>query len=124
LQTIQDRHPFNLQLTIDDVPLLPPDVQIALYRIVQESLNNIDKHARAQQVAVSVKDYDDRVELVINDDGEGFDVSTVRGTSLGLGIMHERAESIGASIQVESRKGAGTRITVIWHRHKQEQARL
>lgn len=118
LQPIQDRHPFNLQMAIDDVPLLPPDVQIALYRIAQEALNNIDKHARAEQVIVRVSARDDGVELLISDNGEGFDASEVSTTSLGLGIMRERAESVGASLKIESRQGIGTRIIVNWNRHK------
>jgi PAS domain S-box-containing protein len=118
LQPIQDRHPFNLQMAIDDVPLLPPDVQIALYRIAQEALNNIDKHARAEQVIVRVSTRDDGVELLISDNGEGFHVSEVSATSLGLGIMRERAESVGASLKIESRQGIGTRIIVNWNRHK------
>jgi PAS domain S-box-containing protein len=118
LQPIQDRHPFNLQMAIDDVPLLPPDVQIALYRIAQEALNNIDKHARAEQVIVRVSARDDGVELLISDNGEGFDVDAVSATSLGLGIMRERAESVGASLKIESRQGIGTRIIVNWNRHK------
>jgi signal transduction histidine kinase/DNA-binding NarL/FixJ family response regulator len=116
LKPIQDRGQFKLSLAIDDIPALPPDVQIALYRIVQEALNNIDKHARATQVIVSAKDYDDRVELQISDDGEGFDLEMVRETSLGLGIIKERAERIGASLHIDSRVGEGTRIIVIWQK--------
>jgi signal transduction histidine kinase len=105
-------------MAIDDVPLLPPDVQIALYRIAQEALNNIDKHARAEQVIVRVSARDDGIEMLISDNGEGFVVNEVSATSLGLGIMRERAESVGASLKIESRQGIGTRIIVNWNRHK------
>lgn len=116
LMPISSRQNFTLNLAIDDIPSLPPDVQIALYRIVQESLNNIDKHARAQQVTVRVENEQDCVIVQIIDDGEGFDVNTVNATSLGLNIMRERAESIGASISINSQPGQGTCIRVIWNR--------
>jgi len=114
LQPIQNRRQFALHLAIADIPPLPPDVQIALYRIVQEALNNIDKHARAEQVIVRVENHDNHVSLEISDDGEGFNLEATRGTSLGLGIMRERAEGIGAALQIESHIGEGTRITIIW----------
>jgi len=121
LQPIQNRRQFILRLAIADIPPLPPDVQIALYRIVQESLNNIDKHARAHEVIVRVEDYDDYIELEISDDGEGFDVETSGATSLGLGIMRERAEGIGSVLQVKSKIGEGTRIIVIWKKTTRSQ---
>ncbi|MBK8020769.1 MAG: GAF domain-containing sensor histidine kinase [Chloroflexi bacterium] len=116
LLPIQTRRQFTLHLAIDDVPTLPSDVQIALYRIVQESLNNIDKHARARNVIVSARDLDEHLELQISDDGVGFDLEAVPSTSLGLGIIRERAESIRADVKIESRVGEGTRITVNWQK--------
>jgi two-component system nitrate/nitrite sensor histidine kinase NarX len=114
LQPIVDRRQFELRMSIDDVPPLPPDVQIALYRITQEALNNIDKHALAKHVNVNVRNDDAWVELQIVDDGRGFDAAGVESTSLGLHIMRERAEQIGAAIQIRSEVGAGTQITVTW----------
>lgn len=114
LQPIQDRRQFNLEMNIDDFAPLPPDVQIALYRITQEALNNIDKHAQATDVNVQANDYDDRITLEIHDNGGGFDLEEVRSTSLGITIMQERAESIGASVGIESKLGEGTRIVVHW----------
>jgi len=119
LQPIVDRGQFNLQMSIDDVPPLPPDVQIALYRITQEALNNIDKHALAQHVTVTVRNHDDHVELQIRDDGRGFDVEEVASTSLGLNIMRERSVEINADINIRSEAGSGTQITVIWKKEKQ-----
>jgi len=116
LQPIQERRQFTLKLDIENIPPLPPDVQIAMYRIVQEALNNIDKHAGAKHVIVMAKNYEHCVELQISDDGVGFDVTSVHSASLGLGIMKERAESIKASLLVESETNKGTRITVIWQK--------
>lgn len=116
LKPIQDRRRFTLHMSVAEIAPLPPDVQIALYRIVQEALNNIDKHAHARQVEVLADDHADRVEVAISDDGTGFDPTGVAATSLGLGIMRERAESIGATLTIESAIGHGTRITVVWRK--------
>jgi len=93
---------------------LPPDVKVALYRIAQEALNNVAKHAKASQATVSLRCEPKSVELCIGDDGRGFDSGSVPLESLGLGIMHERAETIGATLTVESEIGRGTEVTVVW----------
>ncbi|GAB4537318.1 MAG: hypothetical protein Kow0063_23920 [Anaerolineae bacterium] len=101
---------------------LTAEVKVALYRIAQEALNNVAKHAAASRAEVSLrcsssaggKETEDRVELVIRDDGIGFEPGSIAPDSLGLGIMHERAGAIGAVLAVESRPGAGTQIEVVW----------
>ena len=117
MQPIQKRRHFRLRTELDDVPPLPPDVQIGLYRIAQEALNNIDKHAQAHEVEVSAVNYPDRLELSIRDDGQGFDPNAVTASHLGLHVMQERAAAIGASLEVASAIGQGTHITVIWQRN-------
>ena len=104
------------------IPALPTDVHITLYRIVQEALNNVVKHSNAQQVEVSLRcttpagaEHHRRVELRVSDDGQGFDLNSVSPDRLGLGIIHERAQAIGADLRIESRPGAGTTVTVVWH---------
>jgi signal transduction histidine kinase len=74
----------------------------------------VAKHAEASQVMVSLQCQDEQVELRISDDGRGFDLESIPTESLGLGIMHERAETIGAELMVESEVGQGTVITAIW----------
>jgi signal transduction histidine kinase/CheY-like chemotaxis protein len=118
LQPIQTRRGFKLLMDIDDGPPLPPDVQIAFYRITQEALNNIDKHAKATLVHVTAHHYPDRLELTIKDNGTGFEVHRVEPTSLGLGIMRERAAAIDASLHVESQVGEGTQITLVWMKQR------
>jgi signal transduction histidine kinase len=109
---------------------LPADVHVALYRIAQEALNNVVKHAQASHVAVSLHclplsippatdqmDCEDegwRVGLSIRDDGLGFDPGSVSPEHLGIGIMRERAASIGARLEIESGPGRGTQVTVTW----------
>jgi signal transduction histidine kinase len=102
---------------------LPPDVKIALYRVAQEALNNVVKHARANHVVVSVRDILDKgeagtvqgVELRITDDGCGFDATSTSAEHLGLDIMRERADGIGAKLSVDSKPNQGTQVTIVWH---------
>jgi PAS domain S-box-containing protein len=94
-----------------------PDLEISCYRIVQEALTNVIRHAQAQQVTVEIRDIGDELHLIIHDDGVGFDVQdaleqTARGGSLGLLGMQERVQSVGGEIQFESAPGKGTEIRV------------
>jgi nitrate/nitrite-specific signal transduction histidine kinase len=100
-----------VHLALEGVCVLPSDVKIVLYRIAQEALNNIVKHANATQVWVAVRCHDNLIELSIRDDGRGFDQDNVSPEHLGLGIMRERAERIGASVEVISEIGLGTQVT-------------
>jgi PAS domain S-box-containing protein len=103
-----------IKLSVEGERELPPEVQVALYRIAQESLNNIVKHARARQAAIRVALAPAGVQLEISDDGLGFDPAATRLTSLGLRIMNERAEAIGADLQLDSAPGQGTHVVVTW----------
>jgi PAS domain S-box-containing protein len=89
---------------------LPPEVQIALYRIAQEALNNVVKHARASQVTLNLCNRPEQVELRVKDDGRGFDPDCVKPGHLGLDIMRERAQSTGISLKIASQLGQGTEI--------------
>ncbi len=93
---------------------LPSEVKFALYRITQEALNNVAKHAHAERVEVHLTCRPDRVVLRIWDDGRGFEVDNVPAGHFGIGIMRERAHEIGANLKVESRIGGGTEVTVVW----------
>jgi nitrate/nitrite-specific signal transduction histidine kinase/ligand-binding sensor domain-containing protein len=104
---------------------LPSDVHIALYRIAQEALNNALKHARAGHILIKLAKYSqpstatsegfhEGIELTVQDDGRGFDPGKTPSDHLGLNIMRERAQSIGAELAVESQQGGGTQVTVLW----------
>jgi PAS domain S-box-containing protein len=93
---------------------LPHDVQLAVYRLAQEALNNVVKHAAARNVSVELNVTADGVDLSVVDDGRGFEPQLVTAGRFGLSIMRERAESIGASLTVDSRVGAGTRVALVW----------
>jgi PAS domain S-box-containing protein len=100
---------------VGDYPL-PADVQIALYRIAQEALNNVTKHARASQAKLGLHCEPGQARLSISDDGLGFDLESAQAHQLGLEIMRERAQAIGASLTIESQPSHGTRIEVHWHK--------
>jgi signal transduction histidine kinase len=89
---------------------LASEVETALYRVVQESLTNIVKHAQAHNVSVSIVRRDSSVAAVIEDDGAGFDQRTVREDGIGLIGMRERLALLDGRLEVESRPGAGTTI--------------
>jgi signal transduction histidine kinase/ligand-binding sensor domain-containing protein len=91
-----------------------PDVKVALYRIAQEALNNVARHAGASQARVSLCCGPGRVELRISDDGRGFDVDSIPPDHLGVGIMHERAEAIGAALTIGSEVERGTEVVVVY----------
>jgi PAS domain S-box-containing protein len=108
------RSRLPIKLSIEGEYKLPPEVQIACYRIAQESLNNVFKYARATQVDVNLFLSPCCVRFVVCDNGIGFDTSTAKPTSLGMRIMRERAEAIGADFQISSTPGTGTCIEVTW----------
>lgn len=93
---------------------LPVDVQLAFYRIAQETLNNVAKHADATSVEITLNGDPTNVTLVISDDGKGFDPDAPTPGHLGLEIMRERARAIGATLAVESTIGQGTQLTLHW----------
>jgi two-component system nitrate/nitrite sensor histidine kinase NarX len=108
---------------------LPSDVQVALFRIAQEAINNVIKHAQATSVTIGLAipplpgETGDRrraggeakgVEMSIVDDGRGFDPAQAQPHQLGMGIMAERAAAIGADLTIESAPGKGTSVTVVW----------
>ncbi len=120
-EAITNRVRVPVNLTVEGHCSLPPEVQVALYRIAQEALNNVAKHAGASQVAISLRypslDREEEkggVELCISDDGQGFNLDGISPQHLGLDIMRERAEAIGATLEIESQRGHGTRIAVVW----------
>jgi signal transduction histidine kinase len=111
----------SVRLKIEGDCAMPTDVQVALYRITQEALNNVAKHARAGQATVSLRCRPERVELNIKDDGQGFELESISPEHLGLGIMHERAETIGATLKLQSQLGQGTQIEVVWPNPQQKE---
>ncbi len=97
----------------DSVGRFTPEVETTIYRVVQEALHNISKHAKAKSASVQMSRVDDMVQLVIQDDGVGFgDRKPVVGRNFGLAGMRERIGMLGGSVQVVSGKNKGTRIEI------------
>jgi len=118
------RSRLPIKLSIEGDCKLPPEVQVACYRIAQESLNNVFKYARATQVDVNLFTTPACVRFVVCDNGIGFDSSTAKPTSLGMRIMHERAEAIGADLHVSSTPGSGTCVEMTWNENPQVKLRV
>jgi signal transduction histidine kinase len=91
---------------------LPPEIETAIYRIVQESLTNVVKHARAGRVSVLLTRADGSIKAVIEDDGTGFDPSATDGGGIGLVGMRERIELLDGTLTVESSATTGTTVAV------------
>jgi len=93
---------------------VPADVAVCLYRIVQEALRNISRHAGATEVAISLVGENQAIHLSIRDNGKGFDPDQKKSqVGLGLDSMKERAYLIGADFSVSSQPGQGTVIEVL-----------
>ena len=118
VQEFAQRHGVAVDLRIEglDSEVLPPALQATVYRVLQEALTNVAKHAGARSVRVWLVRDKVTVELRVQDDGAGFDPAAVAELAvgdrhLGLQVMRERAALLGGSVKVESRPGAGTMIT-------------
>lgn len=114
VQATQARTRIAIELTVAAPRPLPADVTIALYRIAQEAMNNVVRHSQARRAWATLASSDEAVELVVGDDGRGFDPATVGPEQLGLRIMRERAEAVGASLTIAGEISHGTVVTATW----------
>jgi signal transduction histidine kinase len=87
-------------------------VKEAIYRVAQEALNNIVKHAHADEVGIRLEDGVDKITLEVWDDGVGFDPQQEHAGHLGLRSMQERAARLGDALEIESYAGRGTLVRV------------
>ena len=101
-------------LTVTGEGILPAEVQVAIYRVCQEALNNVAKHAGASLVEISLKHEAGAIELSLRDNGRGFDPERTTSGHYGLSMMHERAEAVGALLSIASQPGHGTDLTIRW----------
>jgi nitrate/nitrite-specific signal transduction histidine kinase/PAS domain-containing protein len=126
-EAISGHADFSLQVDLVDIPSLPEDVQIGFYRIAQEALNNIIKHAGAKQVILrldadpifdsyTLDDWHGGIRLFVKDDGIGFDLDRLDYGHFGLGIMRERADTMQAKLHLQSKPGEGTEVVLTWRR--------
>jgi ligand-binding sensor domain-containing protein/signal transduction histidine kinase len=113
-QAVTGREGIPVSVAVDDRLELPADVHLAVYRVAQEALNNVIKHAQASQVDVALRGGAAGIVLTIHDDGKGFETAEVSADHLGLNIMRERAAAIDARLEIASEPGRGTDVTLIW----------
>jgi signal transduction histidine kinase len=124
-EAISSRTEVSIQVSVDNLPVLPADVQLAFYRIAQEALNNVVKHAAANQVILSLspnpsfglhtlENWHGEIKLVVKDNGTGFEPENLNYEHFGLGIMRERAAGIEAQFYLGSKPGKGTEVILIW----------
>ncbi|MDP3879544.1 MAG: histidine kinase [Dehalococcoidales bacterium] len=119
-QSLEDLKVDGLECTYSEVgiPLrLPSSVEIAVYRVVQEALNNIRKHADATKVDLNFECNEHRLLVEITDDGKGFDLSQTLDSAISVGHigllgMKQRAEMLGGDIRVKTREGMGSTVTL------------
>jgi signal transduction histidine kinase len=106
----------NVEVVIEagECAALPQDVHLTFYRIAQEAMNNIAKHARASWVRVTLDSQPNGTQLVIEDDGRGFVPDGVAPGHFGLLNMQERAGKIGADLAIHSAPDQGTQIVLVW----------
>jgi PAS domain S-box-containing protein len=102
------------RVTVLGQGVLPAEVQVAIYRVCQEALNNVAKHARASLVEINLEHEENAIELSIRDDGQGFDSEQTTSGHYGLSMMQERAEGVGARLSITSQPGQGTELTIHW----------
>jgi signal transduction histidine kinase len=96
---------------------LPPDVRHNIFLIVKEALTNALRHAGAKEVHVQAKVSANALEILVQDDGRGFEPSMppMEGKRHGLGNMHRRAETIGGTLELQSTPGKGTTVRLVVH---------
>jgi PAS domain S-box-containing protein len=109
-----ERSGVAVRVTGSDPPLrLPPEIESALFRVAEEALTNVGRHAAAREVLISLVEIAGEVVLTIADDGRGFDPASLSGSaSWGMASMRERAQAIGAQCEIHSVRGRGTTVTV------------
>jgi signal transduction histidine kinase len=124
-EAVASRAQLAVTFDLDPAPALPAEVQVTFYRVAQEALHNVVKHAEARHVTVALHtspaldttewaQWRGEIALQISDDGRGFDPAESVPGQLGLSIMRERAESVGALLSLQSRPGRHTHITLVW----------
>jgi len=113
---------IRVTVTITGEDILNSNVQVVVYRICQEGLNNIAKHAAASRVKIKLQYTAGKVDMHIQDNGRGFDSNLSLPGHYGLSMMYERAEAVGALLTVTSQPGHGTELVMRWAEDPQKEA--
>jgi two-component system nitrate/nitrite sensor histidine kinase NarX len=114
-RALRSRIEIPIDVEVDGTAVLPAEVQVTFYRLAQAALGNIARHAATARVRVTLRCTGESATMVIADDGPGFDVTEVaRNGRSGLDVMRDRAAAVGASLEIESARGQGARLTLAW----------
>jgi two-component system sensor histidine kinase UhpB len=104
---------FKVRFSARTLPaIIPSGVALCVYRVVQEALGNVAKHAEAKRAVVSISGIDDELHVAIRDDGHGFDLNHAKGKGLGLISMEERVRHLSGTFGISAKPGDGTRIDI------------
>jgi PAS domain S-box-containing protein len=108
---------IDVGVKIETIPLLSPETQLVLFRIAQESLNNVQRHSRASEASIRLECQGDEIRMTVSDNGKGFNLPRqlsefANQGKLGLTGMEERVQLIGGRLEVSSWEGTGTTITI------------
>ena len=101
------------QCHVDEL-ILPVQVKLAFYRIAQEAMSNAIKHGKPANINCILRENNQGLEMIVEDDGIGFSLDKVSDDHFGLQIMHERADQAGMELAVATQPGGGTSVTVCW----------
>lgn len=112
VQDFRDKHRIDVELYLDDsLRSISPEADICIYRIVQECLHNVARHANASNVLISLRQMENDVELIISDNGVGFDRKKAKnGDGLGLVSIQERLDGLGGKLAIDSLPGRGSDV--------------
>ncbi len=113
IEAVEARAGIQTELQVEGDSTLPPEVETELFRVAQEALTNVLKHARATRVQVQLRFEEDQVRLTIRDNGVGFNLHDIEpGKGMGLHNLNERVQRIGGTLALETSPGAGTALCV------------
>lgn len=116
---LQKRFDLTLSVSCDEtIGRLPANVEMAFYRVAQSALDNALRHSQATQISLTLRQLADRIEMVVEDNGIGFDPQLIlkdkQYPSWGVKIMRERMLAVDGRLEIESEKGKGTRLVASW----------
>ncbi len=121
VESIKGRARIQIDYASTGDATLPPAVHSAFFRLAQEALNNVVKHARARHLKMRLERDPVQVVMTISDDGRGFDRAAVTADHFGITIMHERAHEAGINLTITSELNSGTMIQAVWSQMRNEQ---
>ena len=119
-ESVEGRSRIQVTTSVVGDQIFPDDIQLAVYRIAQEALNNVIKHSEATRAMIGLYHEPGQLTLSVRDNGCGIDPNMAVGGGFGLENMEERARQIHAKLTVASQPETGTEVSVIWQSDEEE----